>query len=84
MNTKGNGKKTQADRILAYLKTHESITGLEALNLFGCMRLPARIADLRRRDEIGKEGIVSVKVRTPSKKYVASYSLKPELKEANI
>ena len=82
---KGNGKKTQADRILAYLKTHESITGLEALNLFGCMRIPARIADLKKRDEIGERGIVSVKVRTgKSGKYISSYSLRPELKEANI
>ena len=82
---KGNDKKTQADRILSYLKTHESITGLEALNLFGCMRLPARIADLRKRDEIGRNGIISVMVRAgKNEKLVASYSLRPELKEANI
>ena len=33
--------------ILDYMKTHGSITPLEALNAFGCMRLGARIYDLR-------------------------------------
>ena len=75
-------KKSQADKILDYLKTHDSITGLEALNLFGCMRLPARIADLRKRDEIGKAGIVAVMVRTErTGKFVASYSLAEKLRK---
>lgn len=37
----------QTDLILAHLKRGESITPLEALNLYGCFRLGARIDDLR-------------------------------------
>lgn len=33
--------------ILLYLKEHGSITALDAIREFGCMRLAARISDLR-------------------------------------
>lgn len=39
---------TQTDRILRHLREHGSITPLEALREFGCMRLGARIYDLKR------------------------------------
>lgn len=38
----------QNKRILEYLKRYENITQLEALNGIGCMRLSARIAELRK------------------------------------
>lgn len=39
---------TQNEGILNYLKTHiDGITPQDALDHFGCMRLSARIADLR-------------------------------------
>ncbi len=38
---------TQTEAILAHLETGESITPMDALNLFGCFRLAARIKDLR-------------------------------------
>ena len=38
---------TQAEMILNHLQTHGSITPLEAQELFGCMRLGARIWDLK-------------------------------------
>lgn len=38
---------TQCDRVLEYLKRFGSITQLEAIRDLGCMRLAARIADLR-------------------------------------
>lgn len=38
---------TQRARILAHLQGGKSITPLEALNLYGCFRLGARIWDLR-------------------------------------
>ena len=41
-------KDTQCAAILAHLKQHGSITPLEALNRYGCMRLCARIYDLKR------------------------------------
>lgn len=39
---------TQTQRILKHLETVGSITPREALDLFGCMRLGARIYDLKR------------------------------------
>lgn len=39
---------TQNQKILRYMKQYGSITPLEALQEFGCMRLAARISDLRR------------------------------------
>lgn len=42
--------ETQADKILRYMDAHkDGITALDALDLCGCMRLAARIADLRAR-----------------------------------
>ena len=39
---------SQKNEILDYLQTHEEgITPADAMRLFGCMRLAARIADLR-------------------------------------
>jgi len=40
--------ESQEKQILDYLKTGKSISPLEALNKFGCMRLASRICDLRR------------------------------------
>lgn len=41
---------TQADRIIDYLMRHtEGLTSLEALEKFGCFRLPARVSDLKER-----------------------------------
>lgn len=45
MNTKPNA---QTKLIEKHLKKGKSITPIEALNLFGCFRLAARIADLRK------------------------------------
>ena len=40
--------ESQANAILRYMQEHKrGITPLDALNLFGCMRLSARIWDLR-------------------------------------
>ena len=40
--------KTQTERILNYLKQGKGLTPITALNKFGCFRLAARIADLRK------------------------------------
>ena len=39
--------KTQCDYLLDYLERYNSITPLEALNAFNCLRLGARVSDLR-------------------------------------
>lgn len=62
---------SQNARIAEYLRQGHSITPIEALELFGCFRLGARIADLKER---GME-IISSRVVTPTGKRVASYKL---------
>ena len=39
----------QTNEILKYLETGRTITALDALKLFGCQRLAARIYDLKKR-----------------------------------
>ena len=41
-------KYTQCHQILDYIRKYGSITQLEAIRDLGCMRLAARISDLRR------------------------------------
>lgn len=41
-------EKTQREEIAKYLKSGKSLTALEALNKFGCMRLGARIWELKK------------------------------------
>ena len=60
---------SQAKRILAYMQEGHRITPIEALNLFGCFRLGARIADLKD----GGHQIESEFVKTESGKHVKSY-----------
>jgi len=64
-------RPTQATRILLYLKAGHRLTPLDALELFGCFRLAARVHELRR------EGwqIVERTVETASGKRIAEYSL---------
>lgn len=38
---------TQTEKILSFMQENGSITPLDALSEFGCMRLAARISDLR-------------------------------------
>lgn len=45
MNTKPDA---QTKMIAAHLKSGKTITAIEALQKFGCLRLAARIADLRK------------------------------------
>lgn len=39
---------TQCEKILQYIEEYGSITPLDALREFGCMRLASRISDLKR------------------------------------
>jgi hypothetical protein len=62
---------SQSERILAHLKAGNSITPLEALHWFGCLRLAARILDLREHGH----NVISVPMRLRNKKRVACYRL---------
>ncbi len=55
---------TQCDRVLEYLKRFGSITQLEAIRDIGCMRLAARIADLRE-----KGYGIGVRMKTEKNRY---------------
>jgi len=63
--------KSQTDRILEYMLTGKSITPLEALNMFGCLRLGARIADIKAKGYL----VYSEFVSTPTEKKVKRYYL---------
>ena len=61
--------------ILKYLRAGNAITGLDALNLFGCFRLAARVYDLR-----GKGFVIDSVMVNRAGKNVALYSLKNKKK----
>lgn len=62
---------SQCRMIAGWLNHGQPITSLQALRLFGCMRLASRIHDLR---SAGMD-IVMERVKTPSGKTVASYRI---------
>lgn len=41
------GKQTHEKMILDYMRKHGSITAMDAIRDFGCMRLASRVSDLR-------------------------------------
>jgi hypothetical protein len=41
-------KQSQNEKILEHLQTYGSISPLEAMSEYGCMRLASRISDLKR------------------------------------
>ena len=61
---------SQKDSILSYLQTGRSLSPLEALNMFNCLRLGARISDLR------KEGYNIETTYNKTGKRYAKYILK--------
>lgn len=62
---------SQNNRIAEHLHKGLTITSLEALKLFSCMRLASRIHDLRERGE----NIIVEKVKLANGKTVAQYKL---------
>ena len=71
INQNPQSSASQCARIKVYLEAGNKLTSLEALKLFGCMRLPSRIHDLNKRGmNIKKEMIV-----VSTGKRVAQYSL---------
>ena len=63
--------EAQNTKIAKWLEAGNSITHMEALNMFQCFRLASRISDLRKRGmDICKQMIL-----TPSGKRVARYNM---------
>lgn len=68
-------KKTQCEKILSYLRLSRSITQLEAVQYFGCYRLSARIADLRKSGHIITSERVKQKNRFGDDVWFSKYTL---------
>lgn len=66
---------TQKQAVLAYMLEHGEITPLDALIDLGCMRLAARIDELRAEHNIRDEWIEVPKRRGPGKTRVKRYWL---------
>lgn len=69
INMNIDSSASQERMILEALKNGESLTPLEALKRFGCLRLGARIWDLKRKGHKVKKNII----KTASGKRVAQY-----------
>ena len=63
--------ESQNKRILDYLMKGNRLTSLEALKMFGCMRLASRISDIRKKHP--DINIVVDRIETATKKKVAQY-----------
>ena len=68
-------KRSQKEQILEHIEKYGSITPLEAERLYGCMRLGARIWDLRHDGHDIVSEIVEVPTRNGGKARVAQYRL---------
>ena len=69
-------KPTQNERVLQYMIDFGSITQLEALQNFGCMRLASRISDLRKKGYHIESKMVHDKNRYDENISYARYNLK--------
>lgn len=74
MNTNDNTKSSSSQNALirAWLKAGKTLTSLEALNLFGCMRLASRIHDLREQGlNIGTKKIITATGKRVTQYFIA-------------
>lgn len=65
----------QTEQILDYMRTYGAITPLEALKDCGCMRLAARISDLRKAGHNITSRKVAVIRRDGSKAFIERYTI---------
>jgi hypothetical protein len=63
---------SQTKQIADYLNKGKKLTPIDALTIFGCFRLAARIADLR----ANGMNIVTNKLKLDKTRQVAQYSIK--------
>lgn len=68
-------KLTQCERIMRYIEETGSITQIDALREFGCMRLASRISDLKRQGVPVKRTMETAKNRYGEPVSYARYSL---------
>lgn len=70
---------SQENAILRYLKTGNKLTPLEALKLFGCFRLGARVYGLRK----AGHAITTDLIEVHGGKHVAQYSMRKKACPSN-
>ena len=68
-------KETQCEQVLQYLSSGGTLTPLDALRLFGCNRLAARINDLKRDGHEIAVAMVDVETASGGTAHVACYSM---------
>lgn len=68
-------RMTQKDKILAYMRTYGAITPVDAMREFSCMRLGARIADLKKDGYAIHTEMVGGRNKFGEVTHYASYSL---------
>lgn len=68
-------KMTQCERILRYIEETGSITQMDALREFGCMRLASRISDLKKQGIPVRRTMETAKNRYGEPISYARYSL---------
>ena len=66
---------SQCKRIVEYMERHGSITQIDALREFGCMRLASRISDIKRQGVSIKRTMETSKNRYGESVSYARYSL---------
>lgn len=66
---------TQTDMVLRYMQETGSITPWEAMREFGCMRLGARIYDLKRRGVAVRTELITEQNRFGKRVQFAKYSV---------
>ncbi len=67
-------KRTQKEQILEWLSKGGKLTSLDALDLFGCNRLAARISELRQEDCDIKVEYIGITNRYGESTRIAEYS----------
>ena len=68
-------KTTQRQKILEYLQAGGKLTPIDALGLFGCYRLGARVYELKREGHIIDREMVEVRCKAGHTARVAQYSM---------
>jgi len=68
-------KHSQCQSLLSHLKAGKTITQLEALDLYGILRLASRVNDLRKRGHAISTDMVPVFNRDGQRCVVARYAL---------
>lgn len=71
VNDNTQSSESQEKQIFSYMMDGNRITSLEALQLFGCIRLASRISDIRRNHP--EVNIKVERIETATKKKVAQY-----------